>query len=624
MPNLEFDEELLKQAEALMDDFNKDVWGPEGAIGQPALCETLKYLSKCLAKLNKKYGDMVFKKGDPFAGFVDVLNAQYAISDIANILDAAGDYKVGDKSREETAYEIAYSIFDLGSRLTGGIGNMNMGSIGTYCSLILGTSAACLGYGKKTIDMHLQQLEDATFIWDHIDDPELWPDSSGDLRAYLKYSGIEEEDIEELLNILDELETQMGTVQSNLEYIKHLEYLESKSAAEELDNFINEVNNWAKTTNRVDEPIVAEDSELSYKSSKISSDTFKSMFSSSTASSPNGHHSPMYIVATPNTLKNEIEFNDDELIKYFKELNESNPNLASRKYEELLENIEKSKDYLSSDEDEKLEDLQDLADKIGEELPISSSKEYDKSTEIQQPRDPLVIDLGNDNVIELTSVENGVHFDLDKNGFAERTAWIGQKDGFLALDRNGNGFIDDGGELFSDQVVMSDGRTSASGFEALKDLDANDDGIISKEDEQFDSLRVWVDENHNGISEANELKSLAEHDITSISLNHTNRDEVDSETGTIITESAEVILKDGSSNEIAEHWFEVKTHDTVEKDENGNNIIADSVESFGNIKNLSDVIRKDTTKTLSYFVKCFKNSEDYAEKRVLIKKILFF
>ncbi len=65
----------------------------------------------------------------------------------------------------------------------------------------------------------------------------------------------------------------------------------------------------------------------------------------------------------------------------------------------------------------------------------------------QPPRDPLVIDLGKKG-IELTNVDGGVHFDLDKNGFAEKTAWIGTEDGFLALDRNGNGIIDDGGELF--------------------------------------------------------------------------------------------------------------------------------------------------------------------------------
>lgn len=87
---------------------------------------------------------------------------------------------------------------------------------------------------------------------------------------------------------------------------------------------------------------------------------------------------------------------------------------------------------------------------------------------------PLIIDLGKKG-IELTNVENGVHFDIDKNGFAEKTAWTDGEDGFLVLDRNGNGFIDDGGELFSDQVVMKNGEISKDGFEALADLDDNKD-----------------------------------------------------------------------------------------------------------------------------------------------------
>lgn len=60
----------------------------------------------------------------------------------------------------------------------------------------------------------------------------------------------------------------------------------------------------------------------------------------------------------------------------------------------------------------------------------------------QPPRDPLIIDLGKKG-IELTDVDGGVYFNLDKNGFAEKTAWIGREDGFLFLDRNGNGMVDD-------------------------------------------------------------------------------------------------------------------------------------------------------------------------------------
>lgn len=652
MANIKIDEEALRQAEALMEEFKNDTLGPAGSIGQPALCETLKNLSNCLAGMNEKYGDFISIEGDPAAGFVDILNATYAINDIANIIDVAGDYKFGDMSREECAYEIAYSIMDLGSRITGGIGKMNFGTIGTYCSLILGTGAACLKYGKGVIDMRLQQLEDATFILDHLDDPDLWPDSSSDLRAYLEYSGIEEEDIEELLDALDELETQMGTVQSNLEYIKHLEYLESKAAVEELDNFINEVNNWVKDKEKIDIPVTPEDDtnletnppsseektefKSSYKGSGVSNETLKSMTDISSSSSSGGYHFIGYVEINHN-LKNQIEFEDNDLIDYFKELMESDPDVAREKYSELLKNIEKSKGYLSDDGNETLEDLQDLADQIGEELPDILSNECDKSTEIQPPRDPLIIDLGTPN-LELKSIENGAHFDLDKNGFAEKTAWIGEEDGFLAIDRNGNGIIDDGGELFSDYVIKKDGTKAINGFDALKDFDDNvneetgeiGDGVIDEKDSRFKELRVWVDKDNYGITDEGELNTLEYHNIKSISLNILNPENSensnDNSEDKKLSENffnAEVKFTNGETTKISEHWFEVKTHDTVEKNENVDNVFADSVESFGNIKNLSNAIREDATKTLSNLVKCFKNSEDYVEKRVLIKKILF-
>ena len=67
--------------------------------------------------------------------------------------------------------------------------------------------------------------------------------------------------------------------------------------------------------------------------------------------------------------------------------------------------------------------------------------------------DPLIIDLGKDG-FDIEQLENGTHFDLDSNGFAERMNWT-RKDGFLALDLNGNGVIDNGGELFGDRTLLA-------------------------------------------------------------------------------------------------------------------------------------------------------------------------
>ena len=169
------------------------------------------------------------------------------------------------------------------------------------------------------------------------------------------------------------------------------------------------------------------------------------------------------------------------------------------------------------------------------------SNEYSEAEKTVPQRDPLIIDLGEDE-IELTDVENGVYFDLDNNGFAEKTAWIGTEDGFLALDVNGNGIIDNGGELFGDKFVMPDGNISKTGFEALSSLDENEDGIIDINDSVYENLRVWVDSDHNGITDENELKPLTEYDIESISLNFEHDGTTNIETGTMKAESSYVTL----------------------------------------------------------------------------------
>lgn len=121
---------------------------------------------------------------------------------------------------------------------------------------------------------------------------------------------------------------------------------------------------------------------------------------------------------------------------------------------------------------------------------------YDTAEKTVPQRDPLIIDLGEEG-IELTDVENGVYFDLDNNGFAEKTAWIGTEDGFLALDVNGNGVIDNGGELFGDKFVMPDGNISRTGSEALASLDENSDGFINAYDTVFENLCIWIDADHD-------------------------------------------------------------------------------------------------------------------------------
>jgi hypothetical protein len=131
---------------------------------------------------------------------------------------------------------------------------------------------------------------------------------------------------------------------------------------------------------------------------------------------------------------------------------------------------------------------------------------------------PIILDMDGDG-IELTSNEDGTVFDIDGDGKQDKTSWTkngqGFDDAFLVLDKNKNGEIDSGKELFGDQ------NGSANGYDELAKLDSNKDGTIDTKDAAYKELQVWADLDGDGKVGNGELKSLEETGVTSISTQNT-------------------------------------------------------------------------------------------------------
>jgi hypothetical protein len=136
---------------------------------------------------------------------------------------------------------------------------------------------------------------------------------------------------------------------------------------------------------------------------------------------------------------------------------------------------------------------------------------------------PIVIDLAKDG-LNLGEAGVGVYFDVNADGIRDHVQWVrrGGDEGFLALDRTGNGLVDDGAELFGVGTPMVlEGRSAPNGFVGLSQYDArqlggNDDGLITAADAIWPQLRIWIDSNADGVSTRDEMRTPQSFGITAL------------------------------------------------------------------------------------------------------------
>ena len=275
----------------------------------------------------------------------------------------------------------------------------------------------------------------------------------------------------------------------------------------------------------------------------------------------------------------------------------------------LLDELEKLDDYTDWNFPEAFD-----KDKLEKDID-EQQKKFDESKKQTPPRDPLIIHFSDEEKIVLTNIENGVYFDLDNNGFAEKTSWIGTEEGFLVIDLNDNGKIDNGGELFGDKFKMPNGNISSNGFEALKSMNTNDDLVINENDEIFSKLQVWFDKNHDGITDAGELKTLSELEIVSIGLDWADDGifYLDDDMNILESQSALVTFKDKTTKKISEFMFPVNTLDST----------FEGITTIGNVSSLEYALDNDEDGSLTELFEAFSTEKNIGKKRYYLKQLLY-
>ena len=239
-------------------------------------------------------------------------------------------------------------------------------------------------------------------------------------------------------------------------------------------------------------------------------------------------------------------------------------------------------------------------------------------------RSPIILDLDGAG-INTVGLSAGAHFDHVGDGFSERTGWVGSGDGLLVWDRNGNGEIDSGRELFGSETMLANGLRAVNGFAALAELDANGDGVIDANDSVFAELRVWVDANLDGRTGEGELLTLEEAGVQAIHVAYANSGYVDAngnahrQVGSFVTTGGEtrtatdVWFQTDAAYSIPTEWVEVPEEIALLPDARG----------YGVVRDLHQAMALDETGKLQALVSAFVAADTPHERETLLTGIIY-
>ncbi|MBD3774630.1 MAG: hypothetical protein IE921_13740, partial [Rhodobacteraceae bacterium] len=161
---------------------------------------------------------------------------------------------------------------------------------------------------------------------------------------------------------------------------------------------------------------------------------------------------------------------------------------------------------------------------------------------------PIVLDLDGDGV-EFTSLDAGVHYDLNGDGHADATAWVGADDAILAYDANGDGTVTDASEFVFGQNGVSDLAALAAMF------DANGDAVLDASDPAYAKFGIWQDANQNGVADAGEFTLLSDAGIVSISLVSDGQGYSAASGSVAVVGTASYTTADGGTHAVADAMF---------------------------------------------------------------------